>query len=302
MAKHLQGKRYKQDSIGKKTSRARNEYYSSNSSVNNIGRPNKKDIDPNKKRTKSKKKKINVFLILFIVLFIYSAFILLRWIWSNYSAKQATEQIKEEVVEVINTSEESDEYNQEKSVFNKIDFTKLKEINSDVVGYIEVPNTNISYPVLQAKDNEYYLNRDIYKKYSGCGSVFMDYTNNPNFSDSNTVLFGHNLITGMMFANLNKIVTGELGNEIYINIYTEKANYRYQMFATYKSAPTKEPINTKISNEKEFIDTALQKSNVKCNIYPNERDNILTLSTCDSSGKSRVIVHGVRILEETPQK
>lgn len=285
MAKHSEGKRFKQENKHEKK-------------INNVNN------NITKNSSTKKKIKINIFLILFIALFIYSAFILCRWIWSNFSAKQANERLKEEVVEVAMADDRQEEkkLEEENSVFNKINFTKLKEINADVVGYIEVPNTNISYPILQADDNDYYLNKDIYKKYNGCGSVFMDYTNNPNFTDSNTVLFGHNLITGMMFTDLNKIVDGELGNNIVINIYTEKANYQYKMFSTYISKPIKEPINTQIADIQGFINTAIQKSNVSCNTYPTDKDKILTLSTCNGSGKNRTIVHGVKILEEEPKK
>lgn len=284
MAKHSQGKRFKQENT-----------------VQNNRKRNTQNNTGSKNNVSRKKAKINIFLLLFIALFIYSAFILGRWIWSNISAKQANEKLKEEVVEVVTVNDEQVEEEQEKQQntgFNKIDFSKLKEINSDVVGYIEVPNTNISYPILQADDNDYYLNRDIYQNYNGCGSVFMDYTNNPDFSDTNTVLFGHNLITGMMFTDLNKIVNGELGNEVIINIYTEKANYQYKMFSTYISKPVKEPINTKIVDVQEFIDTAIQKSAISCNTYPTDKDKILTLSTCNGSGKNRTIVHGVKVLEE----
>lgn len=105
-----------------------------------------------------------------------------------------------------------------------------------------------------------------------------------------------------MFTDLNKIVDGELGNNIVINIYTEKANYQYKMFSTYISKPIKEPINTQIADIQGFINTAIQKSNVSCNTYPTDKDKILTLSTCNGSGKNRTIVHGVKILEEEPKK
>lgn len=256
-----------------------------------------------KKIRKTKKGKTNILLIIFIILFIYSSFVLARWLWSNISAKQVSEKLKDEVV-IVTSIDNYDKPVEEKenNIFNKINFDKLKEINKDVVGYIEIPNTNISYPILHASDNEYYLKRDIYQNYNACGSVFMDYTNTSNFTDINTVLFGHNLISGMMFANLNKIVEGELGNDIYINVYTETKNIRYKVFSTYKSEPIKAPINTNIVNEQEFIATAIQKSNIDFNVLPNEKDKIITLSTCDSSGKKRTIVHGVKILEEVIQE
>ena len=274
MTNHSQGRRYKTDN---------------------------EDLDTKKRR---KKKKINILLIIFIVLFMYSVFIIARWVWSNISAKKSNEKIREEVVQEIKVENTGNtgaiEAINTNAFDKKIDFEKLAQINQDIVGYIDVPNTNISYPIVQADDNDYYLNRDIYKNYNSCGSVFMDYTNNPSFTDNNTVLFGHNLKTGMMFANLNKILRGELGGEIYINIYTKNKNYHYQMFAIYTSKPIKNPINTNISNMEEFINNAINKSEINCNVKPSSDDRIITLSTCGNSGNNRVILHGVKILEEIP--
>lgn len=122
MAKHSQGKRFKQENT-----------------VQNNRKRNTQNNTGSKNNVSRKKAKINIFLLLFIALFIYSAFILGRWIWSNISAKQANEKLKEEVVEVVTVNDEQVEEEQEKQQntgFNKIDFSKLKEINSDVVGYI----------------------------------------------------------------------------------------------------------------------------------------------------------------------
>ena len=88
--------------------------------------------------------------------------------------------------------------------------------------------------------------------------------------------------------------------KIYINIYTKNKNYHYQMFAIYTSKPIKDPINTNISNMEEFINNAINKSEINCNVKPSSDDRIITLSTCGNSGNNRVILHGVKILEEIP--
>ncbi len=126
----------------------------------------------------------------------------------------------------------------------------------------------------------------------------MDYENKPDFNDNNTILYGHNLRTGKMFADLQKIVRSELGNDITIYIYKDNEIKEYKVFSSYITEPVKDPIYTTIENKKSFIEKALQNSKVNFNIVPNEQDKILTLSTCDNSGKNRTIVHAIEILSK----
>lgn len=167
------------------------------------------------------------------------------------------------------------------------------------MGWIEIPNTNINYPILQGKDNEYYLKKDIYKKYNSGGSIFLDYQNNPNFTDDNTVIYGHNLHLGQMFSDLQKILKEELGTDILIKVYFKNQEKQYKVFSSYLSEPIKNPINTNITDKKTFIEKIIKDSQIDFNIMPNEQDEILTLSTCDRTGKKRIIVHAVGILTET---
>ena len=316
MSKHMQGKRYKQENKNKKNTRSikqtkntRNTRNTSISSNNfnleenvNFSDFNRKNINENKRdyRRKNKKKQqkhkiLYIILIILIIIFIYSLVTIIRWVIYNISSKKINEEIRNTVVQEISEIENPE---QTDNNFNKIDFVKLKEINQDVIGYIEIPNTGISYPILQAKDNEYYLKKDIYKKYNSCGSIFMDYTNNPNFTDDNTVIFGHNLLNGTMFAELNDIYDGRIGEKIDINIYIENYSFRYSAFSIYKSEPVKEPIQTRFQNKEKFIEERIEKSRINFNIYPNSEDGILTLSTCDNTGKDRIILHAVKTLEQ----
>lgn len=243
-----------------------------------------------KKRTqKMSQKNIALFIVL-ILLFVYSAFQVGYWIYSNINLSKQDEEIKEQA-KVIKQDEKSQE-------IETVDFTKLKEINQDVVGWIKIANTNIDYPILQTNDNAFYLKRDIYKQYSSCGSIFMDYRNNKQFTDKNTVIFGHNLTLGKMFSDLQKILKGELGNEIYIDIDIENKRKEYKVFSSYQTEPVEEPITINIQDSKEFIDNALKNSQIDFQTVPNEQDSMITLSTCDNTGKQRIIVHAVEFLEK----
>ena len=94
----------------------------------------------------------------------------------------------------------------ERAKFKKvIDFNSLLGVNDQVVGWLSVDTTNINYPIVQTKNNDYYLNHDINKSLSGSGWTFMDYRNNPDMSDDNTIFYGHNLLNKTAFGSIDNI-------------------------------------------------------------------------------------------------
>lgn len=236
-------------------------------------------------RTILKNKRACIIIVCFII-FVFSTIKLTVWFTSNVSTQNQMKELREEVIS------ESKEENGETT--KKIDFSKIKEINQDVVAWIEIPETNIDYPVFQTKDNEYYLEKDMYKNYNSAGSIFLDCENVPDFKDNNTVIYGHNLRSGKMFADLQKIIGNQLGNDIKIKVYTEKEEKQYKVFSSYISEPIKEPIQTILEDKSSFITNAIKKSKINFSTKPGEKDNLLTLSTCDNKGK-RIIVHAVEI-------
>ena len=84
----------------------------------------------------------------------------------------------------------------------EVDWEALQKKNEDLIAWILIPSVEISYPVLQGDDNEYYLHRDFNREYLYAGSIFMDKDNSPSFINYNTILYGHNMRDGSMFAGL----------------------------------------------------------------------------------------------------
>ena len=253
-------------------------------------------------KTKSKNRKRNerfaipqkILLIVFVCVFLYSTITLVNWFIGTVKTDNKYKDLSEKVVKEDSINKQPDESGNKESIIN---FEELKKINEDIIGWIRIENTSINYPIVQYTDNDYYLKKDIYKEYDACGSVFMDYKNNKKFTDKNNVLYGHNIKSGIMFADLVKIYENKLtegkDNNIDIHIYTETMERIYKVFSSYKTEPEDYSIDTSVTeNEyKEFIENLKNRSETDYNIDPKQSSQILTLSTCDNTGKKRILVH-----------
>lgn len=257
------------------------------------------------KKAKNKEVTIIIF-IMFFIMFVVSTIILINWNINN----KKTEKLMEEIVrENYNSNSQKQENKIEENETQKdetiINFENLKSINSDVVGWIKIDETNINYPIVQSSNNDYYLKRDLNKEYNVCGWVFMDFRNSNKFIDMNTVIYGHNLKSGKMFADLAKILNQDLGKEVLIKIYTPTENITYKVFSCYKAKPEQYAVNSSIVKEeeqKEYIEEMLKRSSILYNVVPTQSDHLLTLSTCDSTGKNRILVHSACMSREKLSK
>lgn len=254
---------------------------------------NEKTKQKNKHMEDNKKKNIwlDFFFIIMIFTFLYSGYNILIWLKSNREAKALEEGLFNEVIEEV----KQEDKNEEKSI--QVDFTKLKEVNKDIIAWIKIENTCINYPILQGETDEYYLRRDIYKNYSISGSIFVDSNINCDFTDENTVIYGHNMKTGRMFADLHKIHSGELGTDIIIEIYTEEKAFRYKVISAYIDEPKLSIIQRAFAQgQKEtYIQNAIIKSNLRFVNQVDSSKKILTLITCDKTRKNRVVVNAIEI-------
>ena len=222
-----------------------------------------------------------------IITFIVTSVISIKWLIATNKSKSVNKEIISRVTKTKNESTKEN-YSLE------IDFNKLLEINNQVVGWIKIDETQINYPIVKGDDNSYYLNHDILKESSQNGWIFIDYRNNSDFSDNNTVIYGHNIKSGIMFSDLTQIYNGKVNNDIYIYLKTGEVN-RYSISSCYMDKPDEESINTKIAdtNLTSYMNKMKERSIRKYNVNIVLEKNI-TLSTCDSSGKKRIIVHGLR--------
>lgn len=182
-------------------------------------------------------------------------------------------------------------------------FSTLQEINKDTVGWLTVNNTRIDYPVVQAKDNDYYLRRDYYQNKNRHGWIFMDYRNNPDELNENTIIYGHNLANQTMFGTLRYALNSywykKSANQI-ITFNTPNENMKFQIFSIYTIPTTNDYLDITFPTTdayQTFIDLVKGRSIYDFNIEVTTDDKILTLSTCANGNDKRLVIHAKLIKE-----
>lgn len=182
-------------------------------------------------------------------------------------------------------------------------FSTLQEINKDTVGWLTVNNTRIDYPVVQAKDNDYYLKRDYYQSKNRHGWIFMDYRNNPDELNENTIIYGHNLANQTMFGTLRYVLNSywykKSANQI-ITFNTPNENMKFQIFSIYTIPTTNDYLDITFPTTDVFqayIDLVKGRSIYDFNTEVTTDDKILTLSTCANGNDKRLVIHAKLIKE-----
>lgn len=179
---------------------------------------------------------------------------------------------------------------------NKQRFAEFFEMNHDFTGYISIPGTEISYPVVQAENNDYYLTHDFKKEYYSGGAIFMDSRNQLAPQDKHIILYGHNMKDNSMFGPLSKYTDQKyLEQAKYIYLDTLHGMTKWEIFSAYTTSTEFYYIQTQFDTEQdysEFLKDISAKSEIDTGISPSKEDYILTLSTCDYSfNNARFAVH-----------
>ena len=164
-------------------------------------------------------------------------------------------------------------------------------------GWIEVDGTNINYPIVQSTDNSYYLNHSFSKEENKSGWIFLDYRNNINNFDKNTIIYGHSRYDSSMFGSLRNSLKKSWFNNTknrQIHLYTKETDTIWQIFSVYHLPNTTDYLATSFKDNKEFnsfIKLIKNRSVFNFNVDVGENDNIITLSTCYRTN-DRMVMHG----------
>ena len=240
---------------------------------------------------------------------------------SNYIALKQVNAIQDDLAEVIKVTdpteiieqkneenradaEESETPIEDLKLITNTNLASLLTVNEDVVGELIVNNTNINYPVVQASDNDYYLDHNINKQNSANGWIFLDYRNNSMNLDKNNIIYGHNMYySGVMFGTLYKTANSSWytnpDNQI-ITYNTLYENMSFKIFSIYRVPKTNDYLKVFFENDNDFlsfIDMITARSIYNFNVPVNADDKIITLSTCSNNGTKRLVIHAVLIDE-----
>lgn len=264
---------------------------------------NEKKQEKTKRKLKPKYRKIIRFVLfcLFLGVFLFSTYRLLAFELELKENKEEVEELIDEFVEPPENYEEVEENDNIEEM--KIDFKKLKETNSDIVGWLVFNNKYVNNPIVQTSDNEYYLNHSFKKKENSIGSIFMDYRN-ASLEDDNVVLFGHHTPNNTMFGSLSDVFkTGFFEKENADILYLFDTNHqlhKYQIFSYYTIEMEEYYITTSFSSKndfQEFLTTIKNRSFGNRNVQVSTKDKILTLSTCAGphGTTKRRVIHAKKI-------
>lgn len=192
---------------------------------------------------------------------------------------------------------------------NPIDFDSLETINPDIYAWIRIPNTKIDYPIAQrAGDDSYYLKHDMYGEPRFAGCIYTEDCNSKDFTDQNTVIYGHNMKNGTMFKGLHAFSDPTFFQDNpYVYIYTKGRVLAYKVFAAYVYD------DRHIMNSFDFTDKSVygqylediyhvrsMDKQLREDVIVTAEDTIITLETCiGGRTNSRYLVQAVQIKEET---
>lgn len=220
----------------------------------------------------SKNSIYNLLMILLAASFCFSGFMLYQ---ENKNAKDEVKayQQLEEYVE-----------NEIKDEFPKVDFEALLAINPDTIGWIYIPDTNVNYPVVQAEDNDAYLRRLFDGTKGNSGTIFLDAACDKNLMDRHSILYGHHMKNGTMFADVEKYKDQDYANEHSKGYYiTSNAIYELTFFAGYVTDTLKDCWKLDFENDEEYlawISEAKEISSFHSDYSCDATQRIMTLSTC----------------------
>lgn len=245
-----------------------------------------------KRVKKSKKKYILIPLIILLI-------VLLSYLFYNFYINSRDKNLQNELINNISTNVlEEDAQNE------VIDTVKeLQNENADVIAWIKINDTNINYPVVQTNDNDYYLYRNYRKENSNYGSIFIDKNSDIENTNSNIIMYGHNMKDGSMFGDLLKYEDEEYyNNHKYIEFVTNTNSSTYEIIAVFKSRifykNEKDVFRyyyyTDLDTEEDYnyyIDNCKQLSLYDTGVNAEYGEQIITLITCEySSENGRMVV------------
>lgn len=257
---------------------------------------NRKRANHHRGRRKARKARrknmiLNVILVAAIVVFCVSAFKLLQ-IGKGYKDGQSEYEKVRDVA--IKNADDKEKF--------RVDFDELMKINDDTVGWIRFYKepSQINYPVVQGADNDLYLHKTFSANENTLGAIFVDAAASSDFTDKNTIIYGHRMKDGSMFRKLEEYKDKDFWKENpYFYIYTpDGKEITYKIYSVGQVLDTSDTYLTSFAGEEDyqkFLDMTMKEADYDTGVKVTTDDTIVTLSTCTAaSDENRFVVRGVK--------
>lgn len=234
---------------------------------------------------------ILVFIIMAILIgvFIYSAIHIFSWIGDNKKTDDLIKEVQEVKYEDLETKEE------------KIDFAKLMATNKETVGWIEIKDTRVNYPIVKHNNNSYYLFHSFDHSINDAGWIFLDYRNDFSKMKSNNIIYAHGRVDGSMFGSLKYLLNDDYykNKDHKVYLYTLGKNYVFEVFSFYVVETTDDYLKVDFNDGEftKFTKKLISRSRYNFNVGVAEDDKIITLSTCYNN-REKLVLHAKLIEEE----
>ena len=270
-------------------------------------------------KSPQKKRRPTVLIVLLFLAIIVAGYFGFR-LWRYYQEYQNDQELygnlRETVLQINDEQEPSTEELVSKSNIKiqrtkkkkdhppfEVNWEELKEINKDIIGWVYFTGLpQISYPILQADDNEYYVHRtyDLSSDTSKAGSIFMDYRMESDFSSPYSIIYGHNVRDGSMLSDLVLLKDQNLyDDEPYFWILTPDGNYRYQIFSIFqchRSADVFQRFFERWGEDFSKWQSELKlRNSMRGDVKLKEYGHVIVFSTCVPNSFDRTIVCGTYI-------
>ena len=235
-----------------------------------------------------------IFLIVFIVCGIYISL----YFYQGYKYNQELSSYVIESVSENDKTNEKDTENKQRLLYNN-----LKTKNSDLVAILTVQN--YTTPIVQTNNNNFYLKKDMDKKYAFYGTPFLDYNNNSNFDNKNNIIYGHNMGDGKCFGYLKKLYSNENNSSIEIELITDSKIYKGSLVSCIYTSLINDndyqqllQLNFTDEEFSNYLDIINNKSYFKTDENIIEEDKLLTLYTCSYNQQDSKFLMIFKLVEQ----
>lgn len=240
------------------------------------------------------KKIIKTLYIVLIILTIFPLAFIIKYYYDIYNSKKQSKLLNEISIDTTDEVITEESINSDNLIKEKNErMLKLEELqkeNSDIIGWLEIENTNINYPVLQGSDNDYYLNHNYKKEKSISGSIFLDKDYCWEPPNTNLLIYGHNMSNSTMFQNLLKYKDKQFYEDHpIIRFTTTSEDSNYEIISVFRSKVYNDTSSFKYynfinaENEEEYdnyIENIKKLSLYEIDTTAHYGDQLITLSTC----------------------